>query len=263
MVTATHTLTLEALGEPGTGAAECLTGPAMPTGVTGLDTMLGGGVPACSVVMLCGPPGAGKTTLAQQMSYSLAATGRKALYLNALSEPLIKLLRDLQGFSFFDPSVFNIGVKYHDLSDAIRNSEMTDAPRLLADLVTQYRPSLLVVDSIKPALETLNNPAMRRRFMYTLTGLSVEAHVVVVLIGEYSESEVVALPEGSTADGIIALTSPFQSPDQRRHIRIIKLRGAPHVQDNWEFAIGPAGIEVFAPAAVARPTPPALSPGGV
>ena len=39
----------------------------LSTGVPGLDEVLGGGLPEYSFNLLVGPPGAGKTTLAQQI----------------------------------------------------------------------------------------------------------------------------------------------------------------------------------------------------
>ena len=50
----------------------------LPTGVPGLDQILGGGVPEFSFNVIAGAPGAGKTTLAQQIMFSLASPARPA-----------------------------------------------------------------------------------------------------------------------------------------------------------------------------------------
>ncbi len=47
----------------------------LPTGVSELDRVMGGGVVAGSVTLLFGPPGIGKSTLLFQVLSSLAATG--------------------------------------------------------------------------------------------------------------------------------------------------------------------------------------------
>nr|MBA3625090.1 AAA family ATPase [Methylibium sp.] len=48
----------------------------LPTGVPGLDELLGGGIPEFSFNLIAGSPGCGKTTLAHQMMFGLATPER-------------------------------------------------------------------------------------------------------------------------------------------------------------------------------------------
>jgi len=52
------------------------------TGISEFDHVLGGGVTAGSLVLLAGSPGIGKSTLLLQVAGSLAASGRKCLYIS-------------------------------------------------------------------------------------------------------------------------------------------------------------------------------------
>ena len=52
----------------------------LPSGVPGLDDVLGGGVPEFSFNLIAGGPGAGKTTLAHQLMFANATPERKAVY---------------------------------------------------------------------------------------------------------------------------------------------------------------------------------------
>ena len=47
----------------------------LPTGVPGLDQILGGGLPEFSFNVIAGAPGAGKTTLARQIPSARSKTG--------------------------------------------------------------------------------------------------------------------------------------------------------------------------------------------
>ena len=68
----------------------------------GLDAVLGGGIPELSFNLLTGGPGAGKTTLAQQVLFANASPDRPGLYFTFLGEPTVKLIRYQRQFSFLD-----------------------------------------------------------------------------------------------------------------------------------------------------------------
>ncbi len=55
------------------------------TGITGLDDVLGGGLPQARLYLIQGAPGSGKTTLALQFLLTGARAGEKVLYIS-LSE---------------------------------------------------------------------------------------------------------------------------------------------------------------------------------
>src|SRR5580692_540485 len=76
----------------------------LPSGVRGLDEILGGGIPEFSFNVIAGTPGSGKTTLAHQIVFANATDRKPALYFTVLGEPAIKMLRYQQQYSFFDAS---------------------------------------------------------------------------------------------------------------------------------------------------------------
>ena len=57
----------------------------LPTGVPGLDEILGGGLPEFSFNIIAGAPGGGKTTLAHQIVFANATPERPALFPTARS----------------------------------------------------------------------------------------------------------------------------------------------------------------------------------
>src|SRR5579859_3912967 len=90
----------------------------LPTGVRGLDEILGGGLPEFSFNIIAGAPGCGKTTLAHQIVFANATRQKPALYFTVLGEPALKMLRYQQQYSFFDPAKLGKAIRFINLSDA-------------------------------------------------------------------------------------------------------------------------------------------------
>jgi circadian clock protein KaiC len=65
----------------------------LPTGIPGLDEILGGGLPELSFNIIAGAPGCGKTTMAHQFVFANATKERPALFFTILGESALKMLR--------------------------------------------------------------------------------------------------------------------------------------------------------------------------
>jgi len=65
----------------------------LPTGVPGLDEILGGGLPEFSFNIIAGAPGSGKTTLAHQIVFANATPERPALYFTSLIAQCCQTIR--------------------------------------------------------------------------------------------------------------------------------------------------------------------------
>src|SRR5436305_14710071 len=96
----------------------------LPTGVPGLDDILGGGVPEFSFNIIAGAPGCGKTTMAHQFVFANATPERPALYFTVLGEPALKMLRYQQQFRFFDAAKLNTAVRFVNLSQVVLNKDL-------------------------------------------------------------------------------------------------------------------------------------------
>jgi replicative DNA helicase len=64
-------------------------------GLTGLNTLLGGGLEPRRLLVLLGAPGSGKTTLANQMAEHLSSHGRPVLYVTSEDSPYTLLAKTL------------------------------------------------------------------------------------------------------------------------------------------------------------------------
>src|SRR6202453_2264971 len=119
----------------------------LPTGVPGLDEILGGGLPEYSFNIIAGAPGGGKTTLAHQLVFANAIPDRPALYFTVLGEPALKMLRYQQQFKFFDTAKLNTAVRFVNLSEVVLEK---DLEAVLAEIVREVEaahPGFVMVDS--------------------------------------------------------------------------------------------------------------------
>src|SRR5664279_4708753 len=91
----------------------------IPTGVRGLDDILGGGLPEFSFNVIAGMPGCGKTTMAHQIIFANATAQKPALYFTVLGEPALKMLRYQQQFAFFDETKLGTAIRFINLAEVV------------------------------------------------------------------------------------------------------------------------------------------------
>src|SRR5271163_4127722 len=121
----------------------------LPTGVPGLDEILGGGLPEFSFNILAGAPGSGKTTLAHQIVFANATPERPALYFTILGEPALKMLRYQQQYTFFDQARLNKSIRFINLSQVVLEKDLDAVLEEIAKEVEKASPGIVVVDSFR------------------------------------------------------------------------------------------------------------------
>jgi predicted ATP-dependent serine protease len=121
----------------------------LSTGVPGLDDILGGGVPEFSLNVVAGAPGCGKTTLVHQIAFAYATAKKPALYFTVLGEPVLKMMRYQQQFSFFDESKLGSAVRFINLSDLALEKDLTAVLEEIIAQVTAANAGVVVMDSFR------------------------------------------------------------------------------------------------------------------
>src|ERR1700730_16499788 len=165
----------------------------LPTGVFGLDDILGGGIPEFSFNIIAGTPGCGKTTLAHQIVFANAMPKKPALYFTVLGEPVVKMLRYQQQFSFFDESKLGKAVRFINLSDVALEKDLNAVLEEIVKQVTAANAGVVVLDSFR----TLARKAISdvgevevQLFLYRLAQFLTSWQATTFLVGEYVEDEV-------------------------------------------------------------------------
>ncbi|MHB8236311.1 MAG: RAD55 family ATPase, partial [Acidithiobacillus ferrivorans] len=162
----------------------------LPTGVPGLDDLLGGGLPEFSFNLIAGVPGGGKTTLAHQIMFSLANSTSRALFFTVLGEPALKMLRYQQQFTFFDISKVNASIRYVNLSQDLLQGNFDKVLTRIIKEVKAFTPSLVFVDSFRSVAQLgklgPHGLSDMQRFLQQLGMEMTSWQATTFLIGEYT-----------------------------------------------------------------------------
>ena len=235
----------------------------MPTGVPGLDEVLGGGLPEFSFNIIAGAPGSGKTTLSHQIMFTLATPKRPALYFTVLGEPPLKMLRYQQQFGFFDSEKINHSIRYINLNEEIASGDLDKVLGRMVAEVEAHGPGLVFVDSFRSvglvSQEAGNSFISLQQFIQQLGILMTSWQATSFLIGEYfSESD--PNPVFTVADGLIWLRQSVQRNSMVRKMEVMKMRGQPTLPGLHTFRLSSAGIHVFSPPPLTTPLETVAAP---
>lgn len=221
----------------------------LPTGVPGLDQVLGGGLPEFSFNLIAGAPGSGKTTLAQQIMFALATSERPALYFTVVGEPPIKMLRYQQQYTFFDPARVNESVRYINLSHEVVDGTLEN---LLASIVREVEarnPGVVIVDSFRTvaraAAQARDGAVDLQHFVQQLAVQLTSWQATTFLVGEYQPSEAEQNPVFTVADGLLWLAQSVDRNSMVRKMQVMKMRGQAPIPGLHTFRISENGIQVF------------------
>jgi len=119
------------------------------SGVPGLDSVLGGGLPEYSFNLVAGGPGSGKTILAHQIMFANATNERPAIYFTVLGEPTLKMLRYQRQFSFFDADRVGSAIQFVNLSAEVMDRNLDDVLNRIVAETERVKPGIVVVDSFR------------------------------------------------------------------------------------------------------------------
>ncbi len=218
----------------------------LSTGVPGLDTVLGGGLPEFSFNIVAGEAGAGKTTLALQMVFANATPERPALFFTVLGEPTLKLLRYQQQYAFFDLARVGTDVHFINLSREVLEGDLERVLERVVKEVEAIRPGMVVVDSFRTVADHDHSSGAMglERFVQTLALKLTTWEVTSFLIGEYTSKET-RNPVFTVADGVLWLSQNAERHSTVRQLQATKIRGMPVMPGLHTFRISAEGVRVF------------------
>lgn len=218
------------------------------TGIEGLDAMIGGGVPKGRVVLVCGGPGTGKTTMSLQFLVNgFMKFGENGLFIS-LDEPMNKLLEDTSGLDW-------------NLKELIDNGKIgiIETPTLnggkfsVEELFEKIRDAAGKLHAQRIALDPLTYVSIhypdivaRRRVILSLFGALTATGATCLVTNEIrGEFEKVILLEEYLADGVLRLQSSQIDRGRVRTLEVDKMRGTIIDDQIRPYTIENSGLRVI------------------
>jgi circadian clock protein KaiC len=220
----------------------------LPTGVPGLDEILGGGLPEYSFNIIAGAPGCGKTTLAHQIMFANATPQRPAIYFTVLGEPAIKMLRYQQQFTFFDQAKLDGAIRFVNLSQLVLDHDLQAVLDAIIKEVEASNASVVVVDSFRTVVRKALGSASEMELQGFVQRLALHLtswQATTFLIGEYVEGELRDNPVFTVADGLLWLYQSVERNSIVRKLQVMKSRGTESVPGLHTFRITENGLQTF------------------
>jgi len=217
------------------------------TGISTLDEMLGGGIPAGYSVMVVGPSGSGKTILSTQFIREGIRHGERGViavfekrpdeYLTTApgARELDQLVKDgMLTMLYLRPLDLSVDETMEEIATVVRS---TGATRVVIDSLMGFELALA--------------PSFREDFresLYRMVGALVDLGVTVVMTAELVDSytELRLSPHGISflTDGIVLQRYVELDGMLRKVLVVAKMRGFDHSKELRLYDIGPDGIVV-------------------
>jgi len=220
----------------------------IPTGVSGFDEILGGGIPEFSFNIIAGTPGCGKTTLAHQIVFANASARKPALYFTVLGEPALKMLRYQQQYTFFDATKLGRAIRFVNLAEVVMEKDLDAVFEEIVKEVSAFNPSLVVVDSFRTVMRKATTGVSElemQAFVQRLAQFLTSWEATTFLVGEYVQEEIRDNPVFTIADGLFWLSQVTERNSVVRKLQVMKLRGQASVPGLHTIRITEDGLQAF------------------
>ena len=217
----------------------------VPTGIEGLDEMLGGGFLKKRHVLVIGGPGTGKTTFAMEFLYRGAKLGDKGLFV-MLEEKPEKFMENLsQGLDWdLEGEVRRGNIELVSV-DSFSWDRLSD---VLQSYITRHKVKRVVIDTLTLLRLNTKDEFEFRRQLIGLIGFLEGLDCTVLFTAEAPyptrEGAVYALEE-FIVDGVIALYNIPIKNERRRALEILKMRGVQHSDSMYPFKITKSGLVIY------------------
>ena len=215
------------------------------SGISRLDTMLGGGYYSGSAVLISGAPGTAKTTLSAACAEAACERGERAVVLS-FDEGSAQYVRNLKSVGIdLQPHVDSGALLIH----SVRTESQGAEEHLLAikGLLDEHKPQVLVIDPISALAKTggpiaASHASVRAMDLAKSRGITT---VVTSLVADDNQaSEATSAQISTIADTWIHLAYLVKGGERNRTLTIVKSRGTKHSSQVRELILSDDGVSL-------------------
>jgi KaiC/GvpD/RAD55 family RecA-like ATPase len=219
----------------------------LKTGISGLDEMLNGGIPARRHIAIYGGPGAGKTSFAFEFLYRGAKLKENGVYitLEETQEDIIANMRNT--FPLFT-----------DVDDLIKTKkleiikpdelDLVGVAEIIEDRILKNKVKRAVIDSSTMIRMSFEKDIEYRKTLFEFLSLlrNLDCTTLTTVEATTSKREEMKYDiEHFVMDGIINLYSLDRGETRIRALEVFKMRGTDHSRDLVPLKVTPSGIKVY------------------
>ncbi|MEW4570712.1 ATPase domain-containing protein [Tautonia sp. JC769] len=228
----------------------------VPTGIAGLDHILGGGLLPHQLYIIEGDSGAGKTTLALQFLLAGRRQGERTLWCTlSETEDQLRTTARSHGWDLDGIEICNLALSDASLRADAQYTffspgdiELDDVTKAVMTVVERLKPSRVVFDPFSDVRLLAQDPLRYRRQVLSLREFFAGRGCTVLLVQELPRGALTS--DDNSAEGVVqGVISLHQSvPDygrKRRRINVHKLRGVRFRDGFHDVSIETGGLRVY------------------
>ena len=216
----------------------------LPSGVPGLDEVLGGGFIEGASYIVQGRPGAGKTILSNQIAFAQAATGRRVLYVTLLAETHDRLFQSLSTLAYFDKAILGEAIRYVSVFQSLRDEGLDAVVKLIREETQRQGASLLVFDGLLNARDRADTDLDIKTFIAGIQSQAAFVGCTVLFLASAGSSNDIR-PEHTMVDGVLDLNEEVAGVRSHRQMHVRKSRGSASLGGYHHFEITTRGVTVY------------------
>lgn len=222
------------------------------SGISGLDEITQGGLPAGRPTLVCGGPGCGKTIMAMEFLVHGAEQFDEPGLFVSFEESPAHLVENFSSFGY-DLNKLIAKKKLKIAHIELSRGEIVEAGVFSLDaLLIRLEHSLreigarrVVLDTLETVFSTLADTTRLRSEVARLFHWLRDRNVTAIVTGERGKEQLTQEGfEEYISDCVILLDHRVSEQTSKRRLRIIKYRGSAHATDEFPFFIGHRGFSV-------------------